>query len=351
MWHVDGCIIHSNYGARKTFHQYRKYGRERRGGEINSHVLFDQIISLKNIFCAWREFQKDKRNRVDVREFEADAEKGIFKLHDELEKGIYKHGSYNAFRVRDPKLRLIHKASVRDRLLHHAIFRALYPIFNKSWIFDSFASRESKGTHSSLKRFRNFAWKISQNNTRPVWVLKLDVRKYFDSIDHSILERHLTDVFNDDFRLLDLLHDNIVSYSTEQGKGIPLGNLTSQLFANIYLNPLDQYVKRRLGVPYYIRYADDIVVLSESRECLLELLSKISHFLGHELRLTIHPKKVSICCWSKGIDVLGFISYPSKTIIRPSTERRMFKCLYNQITETDFDIQLAALYSRVKFER
>ena len=192
-----------------------------------------RLYHFKNIFCAWREFQNDKRNRVDVREFEADAEKGIFKLHEELEKGIYKHGSYNAFWVRDPKLRLIHKASVRDRLLHHAIFRTLYPIFNKSWIFDSFSSRESKGTHAALKRFRDFAWKISQNNTRPVWALKLDVRKYFDSIDHSILERHLTDVFNDDFRLLDLLHDNIVSYSTEQDKGIPLGNLTSQLFANI----------------------------------------------------------------------------------------------------------------------
>ena len=320
--------------------------------------MFPRIISLENIFCAWREFQKDKRNRADVREFEADAEKNIFELHDELQKGVYKHGSYKAFWVRDPKLRLIHKASVRDRLLHHAIFRILYPIFNKSWIFDSFSSREYKGTHAAMKRFRDFAWQISRNNTRPVWVLKIDIRKYFDSIDHEIMLTliraalpHETSIMKDNYRLFDLVNDNVCSYSTSLGKGIPLGNLTSQLFANVYLNPLDQYVKRRLRVPYYIRYADDIIVPSESREILLELLPKISSFLENQLRLTIHPNKISIRSWSKGIDVLGFISYPSKTIMRSSTERRMFKCLYNQITETNFNIQLAALYSRIKFER
>jgi retron-type reverse transcriptase len=320
--------------------------------------LFEKIISLENIFCAWREFQKDKRNRTDVKEFSADAEKNIFELHDELEKGTYRHGSYEPFWVRDPKLRLIHKACVRDRLLHHAIFRVLYPLFNKSWIFDSFSSREFKGTHAAMKRFRDFAWKISQNNTRPVWVLKLDIRKYFDSIDHEIILALLyvalpykVSILKDDDRLFDLLKNNIHSYSTLPGKGIPLGNLTSQLFANVYLNPLDQYIKHRLGVPYYIRYADDIIVLSESREFLIELLSKISSFLENELRLTIHPNKILIRCWSKGIDVLGFISYPSKTIVRFSTARRMFKWLDFQSTPVDFDEQLNALYSRMKFER
>jgi len=328
------------------------------GGVLTGHGLYLKIISLENIFCAWREFQKDKRNRIDVKEFEADAEKNIFELHEELHKGTYKHGSYKAFWVRDPKLRLIHKASVRDRLLHHAIFRVLYPLFNKSWIFDSFSSRKSKGTHAAMKRFRNFAWKLSQNNTRDVWVLKLDIRKYFDSIDHEIIFALLytalpykISILKNGDRLFDLLKNNIHSYSTLPCKGIPLGNLTSQLFANVYLNPLDQYIKRRLRTPYYIRYADDIIVLSESQEFLLELMPKISSFLENELRLTIHPNKISIRRWSKGIDVLGFISYPLKTIMRPSTERRMFKCLCSQIKETDFDIQLAALYSRIKFER
>jgi len=328
------------------------------GGALTGHVLFLKIISLENIFCAWREFQKDKRNRVDVREFEADAEKNIFELYNELERGTYRHGSYKPFWVRDPKLRLIHKASVRDRLLHHAIFRVLYPIFNKSWIFDSFSSREFKGTHSAMKRFRDFAWNISQNNTRDVWVLKLDIRKYFDSIDQQILLKLLHEalpykasILKDADRLFGMLQNNIYSYSTLTGKGIPLGNLTSQLFANVYLNHLDQYVKRRLAVQHYIRYADDIIVLSESQEFLLELLPKISSFLENELRLTIHPNKILIRRWSKGIDVLGFISYSSKTIMRPSTERRMFKRLDFQSTPADFDEQLNALYSRVKFER
>lgn len=328
------------------------------GGGVTRHDLFERIISLENLFRAWREFQKDKRNRLDVQKFEADAEQNIFKLHHELQNGIYKHGSYRAFWVRDPKLRLIHKADVRDRLLHHAIFRVLYPIFNKSWIFDSYSSRKQKGTHAAMKRFRDFAWHISRNKTRTVWVLKLDIRKYFDSVDHKILlallfvalsNEILTKSYRD--RLFNLLKDNIHSYSTLPNKGIPLGNLTSQLFANIYLNPLDQYIKRRLGVPYYIRYADDIIVLSDSQEFLFGLLPKISYFLEKELGLFIHPNKVSVNCWSKGVDTLGFISFPSKTTMRSSTERRMLKCLRYQVNKTDFDIQLAALYSRVKFER
>lgn len=314
-----------------------------------------------------------------MKEFEASAEESIFALCDDLRSGRYCHGPYKAFWVCDPKRRLIHKACVRDRLLHHAIFRVLYPIFNKGWICDSFSSRESKGTHAALKRFRDFAWKVSQNGTRNVWVLKADVRKYFDSIDHEILKKLLIGslsyekrrsaclpgnvlAFGSDrpdgnpfpennSRLLDLLRDNISSYSTSFGKGIPLGNLTSQLFANIYLNPLDQYVKRRLSVPYYLRYADDIITVSDSREFLTDLLPSLRTFLADELRLAVHPNKVSISRWDKGIDVLGFISYPTKTIMRASTERRMMKMLERQLETVNFDIQLNALYSRVRFER
>ncbi len=348
------------------------------GGGLNSHVLFDGIISPENVFSAWREFQKDKRNRPDVQEFETNAEESIFALCEDLKSGRYHHGPYKAFWVCDPKRRLIHKACVRDRLLHHAIFRVLYPIFNKHWIYDSFSSRESKGTHAALKRFRDFTWKVSRNNTRDVWVLKADVKKYFDSIDHEILKKLLIRSLSyggklsagilgialsngafpnedrslkNDNRLLDLLRDNIQSYSTLSGKGIPLGNLTSQLFANIYLNPFDQYVKRRLSVSYYLRYADDTVIVSDSREFLVDLLPCLRSFLADELQLTVHPNKVSISRWDKGIDVLGFISYPTKTIMRASTERRMMKMLERQLETANFDIQLNALYSRVRFER
>jgi retron-type reverse transcriptase len=313
--------------------------------------LFEKIISPENILCAWREFQKDKKNREDVQEFEANVEENIFKLCDDLAVGNYLHGGYKPFYLRDPKLRMIHKASVRDRLLHHAVFRVLYPIFDRGWIYDSFSSRESKGTHAAMKRFRDFAWKVSQNNTRPVWVLKADVRKYFDSIDHHILEQFLYRALPDNDRLKGLLHDIISSYSTVPGKGIPLGNLTSQLFANVYLNPLDQYVKRQLQVPYYIRYADDIIIVSGSKKFLADLVPSLNSFLRDKLQLTMHPQKISISCWNKGIDILGFVSYPTKTIMRASTEYRMMRRLDRQNDTANFDIQLNALYSRVKYDR
>ena len=321
------------------------------GGGLNSHVLFDQIISPENIFCAWREFQKDKRDRRDVQEFEASAEVKIFELCADLASGAYSHGSYTRFWVRDPKLRLIHKASVRDRLLHHAIFRVLYPVFNRKWIYDSYSSRDSKGTHAAMGRFRDFAWKVSRNNTRPVWVLKADIRKFFDSIDHGILVGLLDGVLSKDIRLMDLLRNNISSYSTMPGIGIPLGNLTSQLFANVYLNPLDQHIKRQLKVLYYLRYADDMIILSDSREFLNEILLPMTKFLEQRLKINLHPKKLSISRWDKGVDILGYISYPSKTVMRYSTQRRMMRRLEGQNSEVDFDIQLNALYSRSKFER
>ena len=319
------------------------------GGQHNS--LFETIISLPNLFCAWREFQKDKKNRSDVIEFEANVEESIFRLHKELSDKTYRHGSYEAFWVHDPKLRLIHKASVRDRLLHHAIFRVLYPICDKKWIYDSFSSRKNKGTHAALKRFRDFAWNISQNNTRSIWIMKLDIKKYFDSVDQVVLLGLLDKVFGTNKHLDDLLRNNIFSYSTSRNKGIPLGNLTSQLFANIYLNPFDQYVKRCLRVKYYFRYADDIIIVSNSSEYVSRLLPKISDFLEQRLKLTIHPKKISIRRWDKGIDILGFISYPRMTVMRTSTTKRMMNRLAKQLSDADFDIQLSALYSRMKFER
>ncbi len=320
------------------------------GGRHNS--LFEEIISLPNIFCAWREFQKDKRNRDDVKEFSATAEESIFELRNDLMRGTYTHGSYKEFWVCDPKRRLIHKACVKDRLLHHAIFRVLYPVFNRSWIYDSYSSRECKGTHTAMKRFRDFTWKISRNNTRDVWILKIDVKKYFDSIDHNILMSLLIKALpNNEERLLGLLKDNVKSFSTSPNKSIPLGNLTSQLFANVYLNPFDQYVKRKLRLFHYIRYADDIIVISDLREFLANLLPVFTIFLEQRFKLSIHPNKISISRWDKGIDVLGFISYPTKTVMRTSTERRMIKRLKYQSNSADFDEQLNALYSRMKFER
>ena len=310
--------------------------------------LFEEIISLPNLFAAWREFIKGKNKKGDVLEFAADLEEHIFLLHDDLANGKYRHGGYTTFIVSDPKPRRIHKACVRDRLLHHAVARVLCPYFDGRFIFDSYSSRKGKGTHAAIKRFRDFAWRISRNRTRTVWILKMDVRKYFASIDHNILFSLFEKSFFGDGRLRDLLWEIINSFHAEKGKGIPLGNLTSQLFSNIYLNPLDQFVKRRLWAGQYIRYADDIFILSHNRNCLANTLARMERFLEGVLALRLHPAKIHIMQWHRGVDILGFVSSPTKTILRTKTRRRMIKRL---VEASDFDEQYEALYSRMKYER
>jgi retron-type reverse transcriptase len=149
--------------------------------------MFEQIISLENLFAAWREFRRGKRGKPDVQEFERHLEDRIFELHDELASSAYRHGPYHRFHIFDPKHRVIHKALVRDRLVHHAVYRVLYPIFERSFIYDSYSCRVGKGTHAAVSRLENFARRASRNYTKPCWALKFDVRKFFDSVDHGIL--------------------------------------------------------------------------------------------------------------------------------------------------------------------
>src|SRR6266567_1213046 len=151
-----------------------------------SHT-FEEIIGLENLLSAWKEFERGKKGRKDVQEFSMHLMDNIFSLHSELFNHTYKHGGYQAFKINDPKPRDIHKAKVRDRLLHHAIYRILYPFFDKTFIADSYSCRNEKGTHKAIKRFRTFANKVSKNNTKTCWILKCDIRKFFANIDHEIL--------------------------------------------------------------------------------------------------------------------------------------------------------------------
>ena len=237
------------------------------------HASYDSIISLENLLEAWKEFVKGKRKKKDVQEFEMNLMENIFSLHHDLKNPsgklgtgkAYTHGPYKAFKIYDPKPRNIHKASVRDRLLHHTIHRKLYPEFDKLFTADSYSCRVGKGTHKTLNRFRAFGRKVSKNNTRTCWILKCDIRRFFDNIDHqiliSILQKHIVDQ-----DILWLLNQIISSFHTKQGKGLPLGNLTSQLLVNIYMNEFDQFVKHELKQKYYIRYADDFVLSSHKKK-------------------------------------------------------------------------------------
>jgi RNA-directed DNA polymerase len=252
----------------------------------------------------------------------------ILALHHELAAKAYEHGSYTAFKINDPKPRDIHKASVRDRLLHHAVYRILYPCFDQRFTFDSYSCRRAKGTHRAMDRFREYALKVSRNNTRTAWVLKCDIKKFFANIDHEvllgILKRHI-----EDSDTVWLLGKVVGSFHTKNraGVGLPLGNLTSQLLVNVYMNELDHFLKRELKIKYCIRYADDFVILHEDRQYLENLLPQISRYLETELKLSLHPDKVSIHTLASGVDFLGWVHFPHHRIPRTSTRRRIFKNL------------------------
>jgi len=259
----------------------------------------------------------------------------IFSLHEELFNHTYNHGGYQAFKINDPKPRDIHKASVRDRLLHHAIYRILYPFFDRTFISDSYSCRLSKGTHRAINRFREFAYKVSQNNTRTCWILKCDIRKFFANINHEILIKILKEYILDE-NVIWLLENVIRSFTSPRPSparrgglrvGLPLGNLTSQLFVNIYMNKFDQFAKHKLKARYYVRYADDFVAFSEDREYLEEQIPYIGNFLNNELKLELHPNKISIKTLSSGVDFLGMVNFSDYRILRTKTKRRMIKKL------------------------
>lgn len=279
----------------------------------------------------------------------------VFKLARNLRNFTYKHSEYQEFYVYDPKRRHIHKASVTDRLLHHAIFRILAPIYDKKFIFDSYSSRLDKGTHKAHERFHDFAWKLSKNNTRDVWVLKCDIRKFFDSVDHQKLITILEKTIRDE-KVMDLLKEIIYSFETRPRKGIPLGNLTSQLFSNVYMNEFDQYVKRGLGVNHYIRYADDFVFLTTDKNELLKLLPIISKFLNEKLSLLVHPNKIYLRKFSQGIDFLGYVIFPHHRVLRTKTKKRVFKKVKllkksldkEEISQETFDHLMASYYGLLK---
>ena len=288
--------------------------------KILSHKLED-IICIDNLLLAYKDFVKGKKGRIDVLEFSFNLMDNLFELHYDLVNHTYKHQEYQEFKINDPKPRIIHKATVKDRILHRAVYRILYQFFDKEFIADSFSCRDLKGTHKAINRFRDFGRKVSKNNTKQCWVLKCDIKKFFASIDQNILleilQKHIADK-----NIINLLKEIIFSFKLG---GLPLGNLTSQLFANVYLNELDQFVKHKLKAKYYIRYCDDFVIFSQDKNCLENLIPVIRDYLQNVLVLALHNDKVSIETLCSGVDFLGWINFFDYRILRKTTKTRMIK--------------------------
>lgn len=284
---------------------------------------FEDIIALENLCLAWEEFVKGKKKQTGVADFRRNLMDNIIALHEDLANTRYVHGAYKERHIWDPKHRLIHVAPVRDRLLHHASYRILYPFFDRTFIGDSYSCRNDKGVHKALNRFRALFHKVSRNNTRTCWVLKCDIRKFFASIDQQVLLELLASCVPDK-DVIWLLGQVINSFDTV---GLPLGNLTSQLFSNIYMNEFDRFVKHRLKAKHYIRYADDFVFLYENKEWLEKQIPRIARFLQEQLHLQLHPNKVTINTFASGVDFLGWVHFTDHRVLRITTKRRMMRRL------------------------
>jgi RNA-directed DNA polymerase len=287
--------------------------------------VYDQLCSFENLELAFKKARKGKTTKRYVIEFEDKLFENLEKLRNELLFQNYNPLPLKTFILRDPKTRKINKSAFRDRVVHHAICNIIESVFDEGFIFDSYANRKGKGTFKAIERFDHFKHKISKNNTKVCFILKADVKHYFDNVSHeillSILKRKITDE-----RLLWLIKTILANYNTpKEGKGMPLGNLTSQFFANVYLNELDQFVKHKLRAKYYIRYVDDFVIFHESNKRLERCKKKINFFLKEKLDLELHPDKSKVLKLHKGICFLGLRIFFHHKLIRKKNLRKFEK--------------------------
>lgn len=285
---------------------------------------YDKVIALPNILMAWEQFASGKSNRKEIIYYWKHLEDHILDLHQELYSQTYQHSEYTQFVVQDTKKRIIHKACVKDRIVHQLVFDYVDALFEKKFIYDSYASRKEKGTHRAVKRLQFFCDRTYGSHSKGCWILKCDIKKFFDSVDHDILYTLIKKAIKEK-SLLDLIKKIIDSYDTKRGKGLPLGNLTSQIFANIYLHEFDYYAKHQLRIKKYIRFSDDFVVVSDDKEYLQRVRVAFQMFLKYKLKLVLPQEKTSLRKYHWGVDFLGYIVLPNAILPRTRTRRKVLK--------------------------
>ncbi len=269
--------------------------------------LYTKLCFYSNLYLAYKKARKRKTLRSYIIDFEKNLKENLLQLRSELIFHIYLPRHLEAFVISDPKTRKICKSDFRDRVVHHALCNILEPIYEKVFIYDSYASRKGKCTLKALKRFDYFKRKVASppQNRASGYCLKADIKKYFENVDHAILLSIIKRRIKDN-RVLWLIQRILANYNGKShGKGMPLGNLTSQFFANVYLHELDHFVKHELRAKYYIRYVDDFVILHKSKRTLADFKTKIDIFLQNQLNLELHPSKSRVIPLSHGINFLG----------------------------------------------
>ncbi|WDD36069.1 reverse transcriptase domain-containing protein (plasmid) [Nostoc sp. UHCC 0926] len=312
--------------------------------------LYPQIIKFENILLASRQAQKGKRFRDKILEFNYNLETELIRLQQKLTDKTYQPGAYRTFHLTNPKSRLISAAPYRDRVVHHALCNIIVPIFERTFIADSYANRLGFGTHRALNKFTHFA-----RNSR--YVLQCDIRKYFPSIDHIILKELIRRKIkcSDTLWLIETIIGNsneqegVIDYfpgddlltPVTRRRGLPIGNLTSQFFANIYLSGFDHFVKEQLKISKYVRYVDDFALFSDDRELLADARLAIEEYLA-QLRLKIHPIKSQLFETKIGATFLGFRVFSDRVRVRNSNlhqARRRLKRLQTNYVQGRIDLE------------
>ncbi len=318
--------------------------------------LWQQVISFESLLRAAEQACKGKRFRPSVATFHFNLEHELWTLHEELSTKTYRPGAYRSFFIHEPKPRQISAAPYRDRVVHHVLVNVLEPIYERTFIHDSYACRKGKGTHAAVKRCQEFAGRFR-------YVLKADIAKFFPSLDHKILKslvvRKVKD--RDVLGLVGLIIDHsnpqeeVVNYypgddlfaPTERRQGIPIGNQTSQFFANVYLDPLDHFLKDQLGIRGYVRYVDDFLVFSDDKKQLAEVREQIKHFLA-SLRLRLHSRKNVVFPVKEGIRFLGYRVFPThRLLVKENVRRFLRRVRQMQQDYARWRVSFATIYQRL----
>ncbi len=320
------------------------------------------MLLLENLFQAYFDARKNKRNTINALKFEENFESNLIKLYEDLINRRYKINPSICFINQYPVKREIFAADFRDRVVHHLIYNYIHKIFEKLFIYDSYSCQKEKGTLLGIKRLEHFIRSCSENYKKDCYILKLDISGYFMNIDKKILYKKINKILikdesrikNIDFSLLDyLIKKNIFDdptlncrvrgnkknwvglpknkslFFSNKNKGLPIGNLTSQLFSNIYLNDFDHFLRYKLNCKYYGRYVDDFFIVSRDKFFLKNIIEKIRRYLSKELDLDIHPNKIYLQHYSKGVDFLGGYLKPYRIYIKNKTKGNLHKLIEN----------------------